>query len=114
MINIWATYCSPCLSEMPDLGALAQEYRSRGVQVVGIVSDIYSDQIIETARSLVAQTGAAYLHLVPSADLYSAVLNDVQYVPTTLFVDSNGTVVDGPYVGGRSKAGWQAIIDSLL
>jgi thiol-disulfide isomerase/thioredoxin len=114
MINIWATFCSPCLGEMPELGQLAEENRSRGVQIVGIVSDIYSDDDLDTARSLVAQTGASYLHLVPSADLYSAVLNQVQYVPTTVFVDSHGTVVGQTYVGAKSEADWQDIIDDLL
>ena len=38
MINIWATFCGPCLGEMPTLGVLHQEYQDRGFQVVGIVT----------------------------------------------------------------------------
>lgn len=30
MVNVWATFCTPCLNEMPDLGELAAEYESRG------------------------------------------------------------------------------------
>ena len=35
MVNIWATYCGPCISEMPDLGILAEEYEDKGLQVMG-------------------------------------------------------------------------------
>lgn len=34
MINIWATFCGPCINEMPHLGELAAEYKEKGVQIV--------------------------------------------------------------------------------
>ena len=34
MINVWATYCNPCLREMPDLGALHQEFSEQGFQIL--------------------------------------------------------------------------------
>ena len=40
MVNIWATFCGPCLSEMPELGEIHAEYADKGVQVVGIVADV--------------------------------------------------------------------------
>ena len=42
MVNIWATFCNPCLSEMPELGELAAEYAKEegGVQIIGICTDI--------------------------------------------------------------------------
>ena len=40
MVNIWATYCSPCIQEMPELAELAREYEDRGVQIVGLLSDV--------------------------------------------------------------------------
>jgi len=39
MVNVWATYCSPCISEMPDLADLAAKYADLGVQIIGLVSD---------------------------------------------------------------------------
>ena len=40
MVNIWATYCGPCIQEMPELAELAREYEDRGVQIVGLLSDV--------------------------------------------------------------------------
>ena len=59
MINVWATYCNPCLSEMPDLGKIAVSYDSADFQMIGIVSDVsvYSEETAVTeASDLVVQT----------------------------------------------------------
>ncbi len=121
MINIWATFCSPCLNELPDLGALASEYADKRVRIVGIVIDIqqnadgsFDQDMINTARELVSQTGADYLHLLPSADLVAAKLGMVNAVPETIFVDSEGKLVGKSYIGSKSKEKWAAIIDELL
>jgi len=120
MINIWATFCGPCLREMPELGELSESYQNRGVQIVGIVADAgvpgadsFMSQV-ELARQLVQQTGANYLHLLPSDDLIKAKLATVSSVPETIFVDSKGNLVGESYIGSRSGADWSQIIDTLL
>src|SRR5690554_3153574 len=42
LINVWATFCPPCLMEMPDLAELSREYNTKDVQIIGIVNDVYS------------------------------------------------------------------------
>lgn len=119
MVNVWATYCSPCISEMPDLGTIAQEYAERGVQVIGLVSDAQnadgtvSDSQVQLAADIVAETGADYLHLVPDASL-SGLLGQITAVPTTFFVDEAGNQVGGTYLGARSLYDWTDVIDQLL
>ena len=119
MVNVWATFCTPCINEMPDLGTLAQEYQDQGVQIVGLVSDVLTmdgsldqDQM-ELAREIVASTSADYTHLVPSEDLYF-LLGQISSVPTTVFLDENGAQLGGTYVGSKDKEQWQEIIDQLL
>lgn len=121
MINIWATFCGPCLDEMPDLGRLAASYADQGLQIVGIAADVYMDEngvfdseMVQTARDIVAQTGAEYVHLLPSRDLYAAKLDSVFSVPETIFVDANGNQVGEPYIGSLSGEAWTQIIDGLL
>ena len=120
MVNIWATFCGPCLSEMPELGEIHAEYADKGVQVVGIVTDVlnqdgsFNEDQIATARDAVSLTGADYLHLLPSTDLILAKLQYVSAVPETIFVDSQGNQVGESYLGARSKEQWIAIIDELL
>lgn len=119
MINVWATFCGPCIDEMPDLGEIASEYADKGLQIVGIPADVLSqdgsisEEMVATAKEIVAATGANYLHILPAEDNY-ALLAQSMYVPTTFFFDEEGNQLGESYVGSRSKADWTAIIDELL
>ncbi len=119
MVNVWATFCGPCLREMPDLGELAAEYEAQGVRIVGMITDVLDSggsidtAQVATARDIVSQTKADYLHILPSEDLF-ALLSGIQSVPTTFFVDKDGNQVGQVYIGSRSKAAWDAIIAETL
>lgn len=119
MVNVWATFCRPCIKEMPDLGELAQEYADQNVQIVGLVSDVLntdgtiSEEQVQTARDIVEQTGANYLHLLPSQDLFG-VLGQISAVPTTFFVDSEGKQVGYAVISAQSKDKWVETIDAAL
>ena len=113
VVNVWATYCGPCIQEMPYLGELAEEYDSAQVQIVGIPTDVSNQEYLEYALSIVEETGADYTHLLFSEELYHWGLSDIQYVPTTFFVDSNGKITD-TVVGSMSKEDWKELIDSKL
>lgn len=116
MVNVWATYCNPCLSEMPELGELAGEYSSDEFQIIGIVSDVQEEseaEAVEYAAMLVEQTGAAYPHLLLNESLFRSMLSGVSAVPTTFFVNEKGEVLD-TVVGAMDKDSWKEKIDGLL
>lgn len=116
MVNVWATYCNPCLSEMPHLGELAAEYDSGDFQIIGIVSDVQEgaeEDNVKLAASLVEETGAGYPHLLLNESLYYALLTEVSAVPTTFFIDQEGNVLD-TVIGARDKEGWKEKIDGFL
>lgn len=119
MVNVWATFCNPCIEEMPDLGVLSQEYADKGVQIVGMVSDVMSSdgnidkEQIALAQEIVDSTGASYTHIIPGEDLYS-ILYQITSVPTTFFVDESGNQVGKAYLGSRDKESWKVIIDKML
>lgn len=120
MINVWGTFCTPCLEEMPALAELNREYQEKGVQIIGICSDTINadkeldqDQV-EKARELAEQTGADYLHIAMSGTLMDTLLPQVMAVPMTIFVDSEGTQVGTAYMGARDKEGWAEIMEEVL
>lgn len=116
MINVWATYCNPCLSEMPDLGEIASEYDRTQFQLIGIISDVMADDDAETvayAKELIAETMANYPHLLLNESLYQNLVGAVSGVPTTFFVNDTGELL-GYVVGAQSKDTWKGIIDQLL
>lgn len=119
LVNVWATFCSPCKEEMPDLSQLAQQYADRGVAVIGLVADTVDQTgaIVESQRELAAEIaetyGADYTHLLPSQDLLPLVAQ-IQSVPTTFFVDRQGKQVGSAYLGMRTLEQWSAILDDML
>lgn len=116
MVNVWATYCNPCLREMPGLGELAGEYAAEEFRIVGIISDVMEGEeqkTLDYAADLVEQTGAAYPHLLLNKSLYDALLTDVTAVPTTFFIDENGMILD-TVIGSMDKSAWEEIINGLL
>ena len=113
MLNVWATYCGPCLNEMPSLGELAAEYDTKDFQIIGIVSDVMEGEDQALVESLIQRTGANYTHLLLNESIYYALLTDVSAVPTTFFLDEDGLVL-GYVLGAREKSVWEEIINGLL
>lgn len=113
MVNVWATYCNPCLSEMPGLGELAAEYDGSEFQLIGIVSDVREGEDQTLVESLVQQTGANYTHLLANDSIDQALLSGVSAVPTTFFFDQEGTYLGG-VVGSAVKSKWEELIHELL
>lgn len=114
MVNIWGTFCSPCIGEMPDLQKLNEDYSDKGFQVVGIVCDVYEGEDTATAKDVIKQTGVKYLNVLTSDSLVNAKLGEVMSVPETLFIDEKGNQIGKNYVGSRSYDDWAEIIDSVL
>ncbi len=120
MINIWATFCRPCIGEMPDLEKLNKEYADKGVQVIGIVCDVsysgdsYESSLYKSALDVVQMTGVTYTNLLPSKSLDMIKLSEVYSVPETVFVDEYGKIVGESYVGSRGFEDWKQIVDSIL
>jgi len=120
MINIWGTFCGPCIKEMPELAQLNVEYADKGFQVIGIPIDVtdrnnnkIADKITEM-NEIIASTGADYTHLLPSKTLNDAYLSTVQAVPVSIFVNKDGYVIGSVYMGAKEKAEWETIINAML
>lgn len=95
IINYWATWCGPCVGEMPDLQE-AHEYWSAnpelGIQILGAVS--YGGSCNhDTALAFLENNGITYTNIEPDGIL-NAVFSRSGYIPQTLVVDRNGRVWD--------------------
>lgn len=120
MVNVWGTFCSPCLEEMPELGEIQREYAGKGFNIIGIVADLKQQNgsldgyQIAKAQTIVGDTKAEYIHLIPSANLETGLMKDVMYIPHTVFVDKEGNIIGSELVGSRSKEEWITIIEEYL
>ena len=113
MVNIWGTYCGPCIAEMPDLGEISREYADKGFQMIGMLCDVTEPKDAD-AVEIIEKTEADYTHLIASDDLIMNALQYVSSVPTTVFVDKNGYLVGEVYSGARDKETWELLINQKL
>ncbi len=119
MMNVWGTYCSPCIREMPELERLSKEY-GEAFRLIGVVIDAADrnlnviPEIKEEAKKIASQTGATYLQLLPSRSLNDLFLSGVQATPVTVFLDENGVILGEPVYGNKDYDGWKKLIDAYL
>ena len=98
VINYWATWCGPCIGEMPDFLTLYNHYQEtpqNDVQLWGVLMYDYPDEIPE-AIELVEENGWCWGHMRKNDQLYAiaqALVGDGSVpIPQTIIVDRNGTI----------------------
>lgn len=109
MVNFWEPWCGPCVREMPELEKLYQDYKDKGFLLLGV---FFSLDSMEDARAIVDESGVTYPILMGNEDFMPFT---TEYVPTTVFFDSEGNLLSGEaLVGARSYEEWEQEILQYL
>ena len=72
------------------------------------------EDVVETAKEDAQETGADYLHIVPTGEIFTDLLPRVSGVPTTIFVDKNGKQLGLADMGAKDKDAWIQVIEEKL
>lgn len=94
VVNFWATWCPPCLLEMPWFEQLTREHAGSGLTVLGLSVDIESnsatpEKIAATAKRL----GVTYPILLPDKTIH-ALYGPVHQLPETFYINRKGVIVE--------------------
>ena len=92
IVNFWATWCPPCVHEIPMLVSIQESFRAQGVQFIGVAVDDPDD-----AFAMAKELGMNYPTMADSRrtiDLLHAYGNRAAALPFTAFVDSEGSIRD--------------------
>lgn len=100
LLNFWATWCSPCKTEMPWFVDLQQRYGSEGLQVVGVaMDDAGKDEIAKFAKEM----NVNYTILLGKNAVAEA-YGGVEFLPTTFYIDRQGKVQERVFgIAGRRE-----------
>jgi thiol-disulfide isomerase/thioredoxin len=119
VLNLWATWCAPCVAEMPELQKIHDSYRRRGVSFVALSMDDALPGSREEARRRVE----AFVHsrsLTLPTLLYVGALTDIETelslegeIPVTLVFDRNGKELQRT-VGIIDATAFRAELDRIL
>ena len=120
LVNIFTTWCSPCVNEIPELEKLYEEMKEKGVGVVGVVLDTVGDDgkqddaTVKKAGVLQEKTKASYPFLIPDSTMMNGRLNGISAFPEIFFVDKEGNIVGETYSGSHSLDEWKEIVEKEL
>jgi thiol-disulfide isomerase/thioredoxin len=109
VLNLWATWCTPCRDEMPALDQIRQRYHGRGVEVVGLSVD----ESLATVRAYLAQHRLNYPMLWATPHKTVPALGELEGLPTTLLLDARGAVLT-VFVGQLALADFTAQLEHAL
>ncbi|NKJ49552.1 redoxin [Burkholderia sp. SG-MS1] len=90
VVNFWASWCGPCVEEMPALSQLQHEYAKKGIQFVGLGVD--SEKNIQAFLQKVNVAYPVYVTGFGGADLARAFGNNAGGLPFTVVIDAKGNV----------------------
>ena len=117
LVNFWATWCAPCLKEIPDLHELAAELAPRGFELVAVSLDDpdMGDAQILSFLDRFFPGFSTYARLDYEMSTPVAVIDPVwnEILPTSYLLDRDGRVA-AKIQGGKSKADFAASIAPLL
>ena len=108
LVNFWATWCPPCRAEMPDIESLYQEYKDKGLVVIGI--DIGEPEA--TVRQFVQRGGYSWTFVLDSTGTVAANYN-IRAIPTSFFIDREG-VIQAVNIGAMTKRGMEATLAEAM
>ena len=113
VVNLWATWCGPCVIEMPTLAKLAAEYQGKPVEIVAISVDRPDDA--DKARAFIAKHAPLAFYHDPKMALPFAFKPTASGMPTTIIYGADG-VERGRLAGGADWGGKdaKALINKVL
>ena len=103
MINLWATWCGPCVGELAELQEIHTRFQDKDCGIVGLLIDTDVDE----ARRLISEYGITYPVYLAQDQLYNVI--PFSAVPTSLFVDRSGA-----FLGTKFTGAWPDMYETAL
>ena len=111
MVNIWASWCGPCVGEIPELEEMNGRLKEKNCAIIGVLTDGDDPQGLKDGLAIMQENGVTYTNIVYTQEMDD--LLHVQAVPTTIFVDREGKILGKPILGAAVNQ-YEPVIDAFL
>ena len=92
VVNLWATWCGPCRSEIPELVKLYREFRPQGLEIVGLSTE-NPDASAEGVKQFVSDFSMNYRVGWATADVALTLMNNRNAIPQSFVISRDGRVL---------------------
>ncbi len=115
VVNLWATWCGPCIKEMPDLSKLSDELKDKNFTMLGM--NVFQQEGSKKVGDFLNTNPVSYTILDGNQEVVDAFSeangSNIEAVPTTFVIDKDGKIAE-TIVGGRSKDAFLKIINKYI
>ena len=101
MINIWGTFCPPCIEEMPELASLAASLPDNVSLITWCLDGMDAKQTVE---EIMKESGFANPTIISGDGDLMELYRALMYTPTTVALDADGNMVGEPLIGSPKDA----------
>lgn len=124
VINVWASWCGPCVAEIPEIEKVWQEIQSGGEVAIygmplefdastGLILKGLSSTEESVIKDLMDENSVTYSQILANEEMIEQLLLITGF-PTTFFVDQEGNLVGKPMIGAASARQWKMEIEDRL
>ena len=110
VVNVWGSWCGPCVHEIPELQKLYESMKDKDVNVIGLAQDAGTD--LDAVKEIIDKNKVTYQNIVPEGATEDFVMSIMAF-PTTFFVDSDRNIV-GVIQGNRNLEAFTAAVEGVL
>ena len=110
VVNVWGSWCGPCVQEIPELQKLYESMKDKDVNVIGLAQDAGTD--LDAVKEIIDKNKVTYQNIVPEGATEDFVMSIMAFT-TTFFVDSDRNIV-GVIQGNRNLEAFTAAVEGVL
>lgn len=114
-VNLWATWCGPCIKEMPDLSAISEEMKDKDFKMIGL--NVFHQEGTKKVDDFLKTMPLSYWIVDGNEELVNAFSKatgqEISAVPTTFIIDKDGKIAE-TIVGSRDKESFKKLIGKYL
>ena len=109
ILDVWDTWCPPCKAEIPHFISLYNDYKDKGLEIVGIAGARYGKEAVE---KFINDYGVNYLNAIITPE-FNQTYGPIQSIPTTFVLDKKGNIYK-KYIGFNDRSVFENDIKSIL